>query len=102
MTWFQAFNPFMIFTFTPFVIGFWAWQEKRGMQPSTVTKMALGCFCVALSYLIMAGAEWSAVGDTATWWWLMGLVAVRVSVHTSQVLNACDLSGHIFAFLVPV
>jgi hypothetical protein len=26
----------------------------------------------------------------------------RVSVHTSQLLNACDLSGHIFAFLVPV
>jgi proton-dependent oligopeptide transporter, POT family len=50
VTWFQAFNPFMIFTFTPFVIGFWAWQEKRGMEPSTVTKMALGCFCVAISY----------------------------------------------------
>jgi hypothetical protein len=23
-------------TFTPFVIGFWAWQEKRGKEPSTV------------------------------------------------------------------
>jgi hypothetical protein len=38
---FQAFNPLMIFTFTPFVIGFWARQEKGGMEPSTVTKMAL-------------------------------------------------------------
>src|SRR5262249_3317062 len=28
VTWFQAFNPFMIFAFTPLVISFWAWQEK--------------------------------------------------------------------------
>jgi len=48
----------MIFTFTPFIVAFWAWQEKRGIEPSTLTKMALGCFCTALSYLIMAGAAW--------------------------------------------
>ena len=76
VTWFQAFNPFMIFTFTPFIIAFWAWQEKRGMEPSTVTKMALGCFGVALSYLIMAGAAWSASDDSATWWWLFAYFVV--------------------------
>jgi proton-dependent oligopeptide transporter, POT family len=76
VTWFQAFNPFMIFTFTPIIIGFWAWQEKRGIEPSTVTKMALGCFGVALSYLIMAGAAWSADGSSATWWWLFAYFVV--------------------------
>jgi POT family proton-dependent oligopeptide transporter len=75
-TWFQAFNPFMIFAFTPFIIAFWAWQEKRGIEPSTVTKMALGCFGVALSYLIMTGAAWSAGGDEATWWWLFAYFVV--------------------------
>ena len=40
------------------------------MEPSTVTKMALGCFGVALSYLIMAGAAWSAGAHSTTWWWL--------------------------------
>ena len=76
VTWFQAFNPFMIFTFTPFIIAFWAWQEKRGMEPSTVTKMAIGCFGVALSYLVMAGAAWSAGGNSATWWWLFAYFVV--------------------------
>jgi POT family proton-dependent oligopeptide transporter len=76
VTWFQAFNPFMIFTFTPFIIAFWAWQEKRGIEPSTVTKMALGCLGVALSYLIMAGAAWSADGNSATWWWLFAYFVV--------------------------
>ena len=76
VTWFQAFNPFMIFTFTPFVIEFWAWQERRGMEPSTVTKMALGCFGVAFSYLIMAGAAWSAGGGSVTWLWLFAYFMV--------------------------
>jgi proton-dependent oligopeptide transporter, POT family len=76
VTWFQAFNPFMIFAFTPFIIAFWTWQEKRGMEPSTVTKMALGCFGVALSYLIMAGAAWSAGGNSAIWWWLFAYFVV--------------------------
>lgn len=76
VTWFQAFNPFMIFTFTPLVLKLWAWQEKRGVEPSTVTKMALGCFGVTLSYLIMAGAAWSAGGGLASWWWLFAYFAV--------------------------
>jgi proton-dependent oligopeptide transporter, POT family len=76
VTWFQAFNPFMIFTFTPFIIKFWAWQEKRGTEPSTVAKMALGCFGVAVSYLIMAGAAWCSGGNAVTLWWLFAYFAV--------------------------
>src|SRR5580692_1926326 len=46
-TWFQAFNPFMIFAFTPFVVALWTRQAARGSEPSTITKMSLGCFGVA-------------------------------------------------------
>ncbi len=76
VTWFQAFNPFMIFIFTPFVIEFWAWQETRGTEPSTVTKMTLGCFGVALSYLVMAGAAWSAGSGLSSWGWLFAYFVV--------------------------
>jgi proton-dependent oligopeptide transporter, POT family len=70
-TWFQAFNPFMIFAFTPFVIALWAWQAKRGTEPSSVTKMSFGCFGVALSNLIMVGAAWQSGGaPEASWLWL--------------------------------
>jgi hypothetical protein len=75
-TWFQAFNPFMIFAFTPFIIALWAWQEKRGSEPSTVTKMTLGCFAVAASYLIMTIAAWQAAGDKANWLWLFAFFIV--------------------------
>src|SRR4029077_635527 len=65
-TSFQAFNPFMIFAFTPLVIMLWAWQAKRGTEPATLIKMALGCFGVALAYLIMAAAAWHAGGAKAS------------------------------------
>src|SRR6202795_2889161 len=38
-TWFLAFNPFMIFAFTPFVVTLWARQAARGTEPSNITKM---------------------------------------------------------------
>jgi POT family proton-dependent oligopeptide transporter len=75
-TWFQAFNPFMIFAFTPLVVALWTWQAERGKEPSTVIKMALGCFGCALSYVIMAGAAWHAAGDDASWLWLFAFFVV--------------------------
>ncbi len=76
-TWFQAFNPFMIFAFTPFIVALWAWQAKRGSEPSTVVKMSIGCFGVALANLIMLGAAWqSAGGPDASWLWLLGYFVV--------------------------
>jgi POT family proton-dependent oligopeptide transporter len=76
-TWFQAFNPFMIFAFTPFIVALWAWQAKRGSEPSTVVKMSIGCFGVALANLIMLGAAWqSAGGPDASWLWLFGYFVV--------------------------
>jgi POT family proton-dependent oligopeptide transporter len=76
VTWFQAFNPLMIFAFTPLVLALWRWQERRGSEPSTITKMSLGCFGVALANLIMVIAAWRAAGDEANWLWLFGYFVV--------------------------
>src|SRR5215475_3236252 len=76
ITWFQAFNPFLIFVFTPFVIALWAWQARRGREPSTVTKMSIGCLGVTLANLIMVAAAWQAAGDEASWLWLLGYFVV--------------------------
>jgi POT family proton-dependent oligopeptide transporter len=77
VTWFQAFNPFMIFAFTPFVLMLWARQAARGREPSTVTKMAMGCFGVTLANLIMLGAVWqSDGGPQASWMWLFAYFVI--------------------------
>jgi POT family proton-dependent oligopeptide transporter len=75
-TSFQAFNPFMIFAFTPLVVALWAWQARCGSEPGTLTKMALGCLGVTLANLIMAAAAWHAGGAKASWLWLLGYFVV--------------------------
>jgi POT family proton-dependent oligopeptide transporter len=52
-TWYQAFNPFMIFFFTPLLTSFWGWQAARNQEPSSLTKMAMGCVLLGLGFIIM-------------------------------------------------
>jgi proton-dependent oligopeptide transporter, POT family len=85
-TWFLAVNPFMIFAFTPFVVALWARQAARGTEPSTITKMAYGCFGVAAAYLIMVAAALYAgaaggsgatgAAGKASWLWLFAYFVV--------------------------
>jgi len=71
VTVFQGLNPALILAFTPFVVAFWARQARRGREPSTLTKMALGCHGVAIAYLMLALAAWRiAGGGRASWLWL--------------------------------
>ena len=61
-TWFQSVNPFFIFLFAPFLDVFWRWQYKKGTEPSSVAKMAIGCLILGGSFIVMViGAR--AVGD---------------------------------------
>jgi len=71
-TSFLAFNPFMIFAFTPFIVALWSRQAARGTEPLTVTKMAFGCFGVTAANLIMAVAAIHAGDGKASWLWLVG------------------------------
>jgi POT family proton-dependent oligopeptide transporter len=74
VTWFQAFNPFMIFAFTPFVVALWRHQGPN--EPSTTMKLAIGCFLTALAYLVMALAAWNAGAGKASWVWLLAYFVV--------------------------
>jgi POT family proton-dependent oligopeptide transporter len=74
VTWFQAFNPFMIFAFTPFIVAFWRRQGTH--EPSTVAKMAIGCFLNAASWLIMLAAARTAGSGQTSWLWLFGFFVV--------------------------
>jgi len=77
VTLFQAFNPAMIVLFTPLVVWFWGRQSKKKSEPTTVTKMALGLFMLAVSYAIMALAAYvTPAGHTTSWLWLFAFYAV--------------------------
>jgi proton-dependent oligopeptide transporter, POT family len=76
-TWYQAFNPFMIFLFAPVLTIFWGWQSRRRNEPSSVVKMAMGCFLVGISYLIMIAAS-HGIGPEAkrSVMWLVGTTVI--------------------------
>jgi proton-dependent oligopeptide transporter, POT family len=75
-TWFLAFNPFLIFAFTPFVVALWTRQAARGTEPSTITKMSFGCFGVTAANLIMALAALYSGGGKASIAWLLGYYVI--------------------------
>jgi len=52
-TWYQSFNPAFIFIFAPVLNMIWAWQSKRSKEPSSVTKMGVGCILCGGAYIIM-------------------------------------------------
>jgi POT family proton-dependent oligopeptide transporter len=52
-TWYQAFNPFMIWFVTPALTALWAWQATRKQEPSSLQKMGMGLIMLGLGFVIM-------------------------------------------------
>jgi POT family proton-dependent oligopeptide transporter len=76
---FQSINPFLIFAFTPCIVALWSRQAQRRSEPSTVSKMALGCVGVALANLLMVAAATTsaAQGNAAvSAMWLLGYFVI--------------------------
>lgn len=68
-TWFQSFNPLFIFLLAPVLDMFWMRQAKRGTEPTSVGKMAIGSVILGLSFIVMvigAGVVGEAKGS---WFW---------------------------------
>lgn len=76
-SWFQSFNPAMIIIFAPLQNMFWAWQAKQGKEPSSVTKMGIGCILCGSAYLLMILASLAMPGDErGSVLWLLSTVFV--------------------------
>ena len=72
-TWYQSFNPFMIFTFAPLLNVFWGWQSKRGREPTSVVKMATGCLLLGAGYVVMIAAALVVPAEArGSLFWLVG------------------------------
>ena len=68
--WFQSFNPLMIFLMAPLLDMFWIWQSKKGTEPSSVAKMAIGSILLGLSFIVMVvGATVIGEGGTGSVFW---------------------------------
>ena len=75
-TWFLGVNPLLIVAFTPFVVLLWKRQAERRTEPSTITKLTLGCFGVTAAELIRAFAAFNAGAGQASWLWVLASIAI--------------------------
>jgi POT family proton-dependent oligopeptide transporter len=72
-TWFQSINPMFIFTLTPLLTMFWGRQSRRGTEPGSITKMAMGCTLLGLSFLpLMYIAHGLGETERISFLWLVG------------------------------
>ncbi len=72
-TWFQSFNPMLIFALTPLLINFWGGQSRKGTEPGSITKMAMGCILLGVAFLPLVYIA-RGMGETEkiSFLWLIG------------------------------
>lgn len=71
-TWYQSFNPLLIIFAAPLLDKFWLWRSNKGVQHSTVVKMALGSFLGCLALLVMFAAAQAVGAGKGSVLWLLG------------------------------
>ena len=70
-SWFQSFNPLMIFILVPLLNMLWARQDRRGKEPSSIAKMGIGCILLSAAFLVLIPpARELAVHPRASLLWL--------------------------------
>ncbi len=70
-SWFQSFNPLMIFIFVPVLNMVWSRQDHRGKEPSSIAKMGIGCILLSGGFLILIPPAMElAHNPRASLWWL--------------------------------
>ncbi|MEM8648489.1 MAG: peptide MFS transporter, partial [Pseudomonadota bacterium] len=71
-TWYQSVNPASVILFAPVFAWLWLALAKRGLEPSTPVKFALGLWLLGLAFIAMVfGALESAKGGLAGPHWLL-------------------------------
>lgn len=90
----NAIGPFFIIAFTFPPIAFWGWLARRGKEPSTPAKMAIGMLMVAASFLLMAAAG-KMGGDTGrvSPWWLIGAYATITVGECKEAFGSSKIAG---------
>jgi POT family proton-dependent oligopeptide transporter len=80
-SWFNSIDPFASVVAVPPLVALWAWQAKRGREPSDVAKIGIGSLLTGLSaFVLVAGALLpGAGGKTAVWWALVGFFGMGVA-----------------------
>ena len=77
-TWFQSINPIVVVVFAPVMATLWSYLGKRGAEPSSPMKQALGLMLLALGYVVIAFAvRDQEPGVKVSMFWLIALYFIH-------------------------
>lgn len=77
-SWIQSFNPFFVVILAAIMPGVWGFLGKRGMEPASPTKQAIGLLLLSLGYLVICfGVKDVQPGVKVSLIWLTGLYFIH-------------------------
>ena len=104
-SWFNSIDAFASIVVVPPLVALWAWQARRGSEPSDVTKIGIGCAITGLSALfltagaLMPGADgkvgviwpilcFAGMGFAFIWYWpvLLALISLAAPRKVNSTL----------------
>ncbi|HEY1114753.1 MAG TPA: peptide MFS transporter [Chitinophagaceae bacterium] len=98
-SWFQSVNPLAIIVFAPLFAMLWTNLGKKGKEPASPVKQAIGLALLSLGYLIIAMGVQGVSGTTkASMFWLLGMYVL----HTFGELCLSPIGLSMVARLAPV
>lgn len=98
VTWFQAFNPFIIFAFTPFLLALWTRQARTLREPNSMNKILYGCLMLTASYVVIAYASWQGGAGKISWLWLL---LYFVIITTGEIYSS-PISQSLYSKVAPL
>jgi len=76
-SWFQAVNPIFVVAFAPVFAKMWEYLGKRGKEPASPVKQAIGIGLLTLSYLMITVVTHGLGGDEKiSMFWLIALYGI--------------------------
>lgn len=77
-SWIQSFNPLFVVILAAIMPGVWGSLNKRGMEPSSPSKQAIGLLLLSLGYLVICfGVKDVQPGVKVSLIWLTGLYFIH-------------------------
>lgn len=77
-SWFQAFNPLFVVILAFIMPGLWAFLGRKGLEPASPGKQAIGLLLLSLGYLIIAfGVHGLEPGKKVSIMWLTSLYFIH-------------------------
>ncbi|MBM9504956.1 peptide MFS transporter [Actinacidiphila acididurans] len=77
-SWYQSVNPLWVMALAPVMAWIWLWLSRRGREPGTAVKFAMGLFLIGASFFVFVLPMAMATGGTkVSPMWLVSIYLIQ-------------------------